>query len=78
MAHVGSCFCGTVKLEVSGSPEAMGCATAVPAARGPAVLNAFSLWKPQAVRVTSGAEYLATFQKTELSQRRYCASAAGT
>ncbi len=24
MAHVGSCFCGAVRLEVSGDPEAMG------------------------------------------------------
>ena len=24
MAHVGSCFCGAVTLEVTGAPEAMG------------------------------------------------------
>ena len=24
MSHIGSCFCGAVKLEVIGSPEAMG------------------------------------------------------
>ena len=29
MTHVGSCFCGAVTLEVSGSPEAMGYSSAV-------------------------------------------------
>jgi hypothetical protein len=40
-------------------------------------VNAFSLWKPEAVRVTKGAEHVATFQKTPLSQRKYCAKCGG-
>ncbi len=40
-------------------------------------VNAFSLWKPDAVRITSGAEHLTTFQKTPLSQRQYCAKCGG-
>ncbi|MDB5393441.1 MAG: aldehyde-activating protein [Rhodospirillales bacterium] len=40
-------------------------------------MNAFSLWKPEAVRVTSGAEHIATFQKTPLSQRQYCMKCGG-
>ena len=40
-------------------------------------MNAFSLWKLEAVRVTSGAEHVATFQKTPLSQRQYCAKCGG-
>ena len=40
-------------------------------------MNAFSLWKPAAVRITAGAEHVATFQKTELSQRKYCAKCGG-
>ena len=40
-------------------------------------MNAFSLWKPEAVRVTSGAEHLATFQKTEFSERQYCSKCGG-
>ena len=35
-------------------------------------VNAFTLWKPGAVQVTKGAEHLATYQKTEISQRQYC------
>ena len=40
-------------------------------------MNAFSLWKPEAVRVTAGAEHLATFQKTEISLRQFCAKCGG-
>ena len=78
MAHVGSCFCGTVKLEATGSPEAMGychCSSCRSWSGGP--VNAFSLWKPDSVRVTSGAEHVATFQKTPQSQRQYCSKCGG-
>ncbi len=40
-------------------------------------MNAFSLWKPEAVRITLGIECVATFEKTKLSQRRYCAKCGG-
>jgi len=40
-------------------------------------VNAFNLWKPDAVRVTSGSEHLATYQKTPISQRQYCAKCGG-
>ena len=78
MAHVGSCFCGAVKLEATGSPEAMGychCSSCRSWSGGP--VNAFSLWKPDSVRVTSGAEHVATFQKTPQSQRQYCSKCGG-
>jgi hypothetical protein len=78
MAHTGSCFCGTVKLEVSGEPEGMGychCRSCQSWSGGP--VNAFSLWKPSAVRVTAGAEHIATFEKTATSQRQFCAKCGG-
>jgi hypothetical protein len=40
-------------------------------------VNAFSLWKPDAVRIKSGSEHLAMFQKTKFSQRQYCAKRGG-
>jgi hypothetical protein len=40
-------------------------------------VNAFTLWKPEAVKVTAGGEYVATFQKTPQSQRQYCARCGG-
>ena len=78
MAHRGSCFCGAVTLEVSGSPEAMGychCRSCRSWSGGP--VNAFSLWKPEAVKVTSGADHIATFTKTPLSERKYCTKCGG-
>lgn len=78
MTHIGGCFCGEVKLEASGAPEAMGychCTSCRSWSGGP--VNAFSLWKPEAVRVTAGSESIATFQKTEMSQRQYCVKCGG-
>jgi hypothetical protein len=78
MAHQGSCFCGAVRIEVEGEPEAMGychCGSCRSWSGGP--VNAFSLWKPDAVRVTSGADQIVTFAKTEMSQRQSCAKCGG-
>jgi hypothetical protein len=78
MAHSGRCFCGAVELEVVGSPEAMGychCGSCRSWSGGP--VNAFSLWKAEAVRITAGAEHVATFQKTAFSQRQYCGKCGG-
>ena len=37
----------------------------------------FTLWKPGAVRITQGAEYVGMFQKTPMSQRQYCSACGG-
>lgn len=78
MTHAGQCFCGAVHVEVSGSPALMGychCQSCRSWSGGP--VNAFSLWKPDDVRVTAGAEHVATFQKTPFSERQYCAKCGG-
>ena len=78
MIHVGSCFCGAVEVEVAGTPAAMGychCGSCRSWSGGP--VNAFTLWQPDAVRITKGAEHVATFQKTKFSQRKYCAKCGG-
>ena len=78
MNHIGRCFCGAVELEVIGQPEAMGychCASCRSWSGGP--VNAFSLWKTDAVRVVAGEDHLATFKKTEFSQRQYCRKCGG-
>ena len=78
MTHAGSCFCGAVQLEVSGSPEVMGychCRSCRSWSGGP--VNAFSLWTPENVRITAGEEHLMTYQKTELSLRQYCGKCGG-
>lgn len=78
MTHKGTCFCGSVEIDVSGTPEAMGychCNSCRSWSGGP--VNAFTLWKPDAVKVTKGAEHVKTFQKTPQSQRQYCAKCGG-
>jgi hypothetical protein len=78
MVHQGSCFCGAVKLEVTGSPEGMGychCGSCRSWSGGP--VNAFTLWKPGAVRVAAGSEHVGSFQKTKLSERQYCKKCGG-
>ena len=76
--YVGSCFCGAVTLEVSGEPEAMGychCRSCRSWSGGP--VNAFSLWKPEAVKVTTGKAAVTVFKKTPLSERTYCSKCGG-
>ncbi|WP_342363603.1 GFA family protein [Terrarubrum flagellatum] len=78
MNHTGRCFCGAVEVEVAGEPEAMGychCSSCRSWSGGP--VNAFSLWRPEAVKVAAGSEYLSTFKKTFLSERKYCAKCGG-
>ena len=77
-AYPGECFCGSVKIEVTGQPAAMGychCRSCRSWSGGP--VNAFSLWEPSAVKVTAGEEYVATFAKTEMSERKYCSKCGG-
>jgi hypothetical protein len=40
-------------------------------------VNAFTLWKPESVRVTRGADNLATFNKTSKSYRKWCKACGG-
>lgn len=76
--HKGQCFCGAVQLEASGSPEAMGychCGSCRSWSASP--VNAFTLWKPDAVTITKGAEHVAMFAKTENTERQYCTKCGG-
>jgi hypothetical protein len=78
MSYIGSCFCGAVKIEVTGSPEAMGychCSSCRSWSGGP--VNAFSLWKSDAVQIKSGAEHVAVYHKSAFSQRTYCRLCGG-
>ena len=76
--HRGTCFCGAVEIEVTGDPEAMGychCDSCRSWSAGP--VNAFTLWKPEAVSVTRGAEKIGRFMKTENSGRQFCTECGG-
>ena len=78
MSYVGRCFCGAVEIEVTGTPEAMGyCHCNSCRSWSAAPVNAFTLWKSDAVQVKSGSEHVATFEKTPFSQRKYCKLCGG-
>ena len=76
--HRGTCFCGAVGLEVTGEPAGMGychCESCRAWSAGP--VNAFTLWQPDQVKVTRGAENIGHFKKTEKSDRQFCALCGG-
>jgi hypothetical protein len=80
MANVnrGQCFCGAVQLEVSGQPAAMGychCESCRHWSAGP--VNAFTLWPPDAVKVTRGADQIGSYNKTPGSTRKWCKQCGG-
>jgi hypothetical protein len=74
----GCCFCGEVEFEVTGAPVAMGychCTSCREWSAGP--VNAFTLWQPQALRVTRGGESIGTYNKTPISFRKWCKKCGG-
>ncbi len=76
--HKGRCFCGAIEIEAQGSPEAMGfCHCSSCRSWSAAPVNAFTLWRPQNVRVTKGAQFLRKFKKTETSKRQFCRRCGG-
>jgi hypothetical protein len=78
MTHASSCFCGEVRFEVTGEPVAMGychCASCRHWSAGP--VNAFTLWKPETLKVTQGAASIGTYNKTPGSSRKWCQKCGG-
>jgi hypothetical protein len=76
--YQGSCFCGAVRFTVTGEPDAMGyCHCESCRAWSAAPGNAFTLWKPDAVQITQGAENISTYSKTPLSFRKWCTTCGG-
>lgn len=76
--HKGSCFCGAVQFTVSGEPAAMGychCESCRQWSAGP--VNAFTLWKPDALQITQGADNIGTYNKTPRSSRKWCKTCGG-
>src|SRR5437870_6793310 len=77
-SYKGACFCGAVQFTVSGEPAAMGychCESCRSWSAGP--VNAFTLWKPESVRVTKGAEKIGEYHKTQNSLRKWCTTCGG-
>jgi len=76
--YQGACFCGAVKFQVTGAPVAAGychCDSCRKWSASP--INAFSLWKPDALQVTQGEDNIGTYNKTERSFRKWCKTCGG-
>ena len=76
--YAGSCFCGTVQFTVTGEPLGMGychCESCRHWSASP--VNAFTLWKPEAVEVTRGADQIGSYNKTPMSYRKWCKNCGG-
>jgi hypothetical protein len=76
--YAGSCFCGAVQFTVKGQPAGMGychCESCRHWSAGP--VNAFTLWNPDAVKVTRGAENIGAYNKTPGSTRKWCKACGG-
>ena len=74
----GSCFCGAVQFKVTGEPVGMGychCDSCRKWSAGP--VNAFTLWKPENIEITQGADRLAAYNKTPASTRKWCKTCGG-
>ena len=76
--YEGGCFCGAVHVAVTGDAVAAGychCASCRSWSAGP--VNAFTLWKPEQVKVTRGADHVGTYHKTDKSHRKFCTQCGG-
>jgi hypothetical protein len=74
----GGCFCGAVQITVTGEPDGMGychCDSCRHWSAGP--VNAFTLWKPESVHITQGADNIGTYNKTPHSYRKWCKTCGG-
>jgi hypothetical protein len=76
--YQGKCFCGAVEITVSGEPAEMGychCTSCRTWSASP--VNAFVLWKRDAVKVTKGSDEVGTFSKSPNSFRSWCKVCGG-
>ena len=76
--YKGQCFCGAVQITVSGEPVGAGychCASCRSWSAGP--VNAFTLWRPTAVKITKGENNVGTYHKTAQSFRKWCKACGG-
>jgi hypothetical protein len=77
-SYRGRCVCGSVEVTVTGAPVAQGychCDSCRTWSASP--VNAFTLWQPQAVKITRGSDNVGSFSKTPKSHRKWCRTCGG-
>jgi hypothetical protein len=76
--YEGQCFCGAVKIAVTGDPAGAGychCKNCRSWSAGP--VNAFTLWPAEAVHVTEGEDQIGEFNLNEQTYRQWCKACGG-
>jgi hypothetical protein len=76
--HIGKCYCGAVAIKLTGAPLQMGYCHCDSCRRySAAPVAAFTLWKPENVRVRRGEKFLGRYRSSEMSHRRFCTKCGG-
>lgn len=76
--YQGTCFCGAVQFTVTTQPVLMAychCDSCRHWSAGQ--VNAFTLWKPEALTVTQGKDEICSYNKTPGSVRKWCRNCGG-
>ena len=76
--YTGQCFCGAVAIEVTGAPDGAGychCKNCRSWSAGP--VNAFTLWKTDAVKVTKGEDQIGEYSEHDNTYRQWCKACGG-
>jgi len=76
--YEGACYCGAVKLTVTGEPAGAGychCKSCRSWSAGP--VNAFTLWPEDVVEITEGADKIGEFNANDRSYRQWCTVCGG-
>ena len=76
--YKGKCFCGEVEVEISGEPIAMMvCHCNVCRSWSASPVNGATLFKPEDVAVTKGADSLRSYAQNEGHDRSWCDKCGG-
>ena len=83
--YIARCFCGSVELKLSGTPELMAychCDSCRTWSAGP--VSRFTLWRPESIEVIKGKDQLRSHDKNSaqnggevISERTWCAKCGG-
>ena len=76
--YEGQCYCGAVRLAVSGEPAGAGychCKSCRSWSAGP--VHAFTLWPNDAVEITQGQELIGEYHANDRSYRQWCTECGG-
>ncbi|MEQ9619865.1 MAG: GFA family protein [Deltaproteobacteria bacterium] len=76
--YTGSCFCGAVELTLVGEPITMGyCHFGSCRHWSASPVSTYTLWSPESMKITKGADNISTYIKTQNSFLKWCKTCGG-